>query len=111
MKDSQLSGMSDPDFQPEEQPPPQPPRPSQNQRTMSQLESDEQYARQLAEHYQSAPTGFGSRERGDPPLPRRRNQDSLKANELYDDRDRSFFDGQEPESPIWSYMLTELCYR
>jgi hypothetical protein len=63
---------------------------------MSQLESDEQYARQLAEHYQSSSTGFGSRERGDPPLPRR-NQDSLKANELYDDRDRSFFDGQQHE--------------
>lgn len=34
----------------EEQAPPQPPRP-QGQRQMSQLEADELYARQLAEHY------------------------------------------------------------
>jgi hypothetical protein len=59
---------------------------------MSQLESDEMYARQLAQHY-SGTSGFGSRGRGDPPLPTRRQGDSLKPNELYDDRDRSFFDG------------------
>jgi hypothetical protein len=88
-----VQGMSDPDFEPEEQPPPPPPRPSQTHRTMSQLESDEQYARRLAEHYESGTSGFGSRERGDPPLPRRNQDGSLKPNEMYDDRDHSFFEG------------------
>ena len=86
--------MSDPNFvaEPEERPPPRPPRPTTNPR--SQLEQDELYARQLAEHYeQSAPEGFGSRERGDPPLPRRRQDTGLKPNELYEDREHSFFDG------------------
>lgn len=40
--------MSDPSAVVEETPPPQPPRPTAN---LSQLESDEQYARQLAQHY------------------------------------------------------------
>jgi len=85
--------MSDPDFVPEEQPPAPPPRPAQGQRTMSQLESDEMYARQLAQHYQGTP-GYGSRTTGQPPLPRRRQETGLKPNELNDDRDHSFFDGQ-----------------
>ena len=47
--------MTDPDAvknepEPEEAPPPQPPRP-QGRTPMSQLEADELYARQLAEHY------------------------------------------------------------
>jgi len=85
--------MSDPDFRAEETPPPQPPRPRQPQ---SQLEADEQYARQLAQHYQSGTTGYGSRERGDPPLPKRRKDTNLKPNELYDDREHSFFDDDLP---------------
>jgi hypothetical protein len=85
--------MSDPDFQAEETPPPQPPRPSATPRT--QMEQDELYARQLAQHYhnQSAYDGYGSRQRGDPPMPRRSEETGLKPNELYDDRERSFFDG------------------
>jgi hypothetical protein len=81
--------MSDPTFV-AEQPPPQPARPQRKQ-PMSQLEADELYARQLAEHYDSAPSGFGSRGRGDPPTGRRR-ETGLKPNELYDD-DHSFWDG------------------
>lgn len=83
--------MSDPSYQ-EEQPPPQPPRKTQAQR---QLESDEQYARQLAQHYQSSAgsEGYGSRGRGDPPIPRQRKESGLKPNELYDDREHNFFDG------------------
>lgn len=45
--------MTDPDAvknEPEEVPPPQPPRP-QGRAQMSQVEADELYARQLAEHY------------------------------------------------------------
>lgn len=47
-------GMSDPDAVREPTPPPQPPRPTAprvGSTPQSQLEADEQYARQLAEHY------------------------------------------------------------
>ncbi|KAJ9644548.1 ubiquitin-binding protein cue5 [Coniosporium apollinis] len=89
-----LLSMSDPDFQQEEAPPPQPPRPTQAQR---QLESDEMYARQLAEHYQKTqgPPGYGSRERGNPPLPRQKRETGLKPNELYD-KEHSFFEDDLP---------------
>lgn len=101
--------MSDPDFQAEEAPPPQPPRPTQPR---SQLEADELYARQLAEHYDSTGgyEGFGSRSRGDPPLPRRHKDSGLKPSELYDDRDHSFFDG-ECSLTGWkrNSSLQELC--
>lgn len=83
--------MSDPNFKADETPPPQPPRPSQPR---NQLEADEMYARQLAEHYQATETqGYGSRTRGDPQLSQQRRQTGLKPNELYDDREHSFFDG------------------
>ncbi|KAF2202249.1 hypothetical protein GQ43DRAFT_316349 [Delitschia confertaspora ATCC 74209] len=90
-----LLSMSDPNFKAEEAaPPPQPPRPSQ-QRT--QLEADELYARQLAEHYQTSyQQGHGSRSRGEPPMPQRRKETGLKPNELYDDREHSFFDDDLP---------------
>lgn len=48
--------MTDPDAlknEPEETPPPQPPKP-QGRAQMSQLEADELYARQLAEHYNNS---------------------------------------------------------
>ena len=48
-----MEEMTDPDAaknEPEETPPPQPPRP-QERAQLSQLEADEAYARQLAEHY------------------------------------------------------------
>lgn len=73
--------MSDPNFKAEEAPPPQPPRP---QRT--QLEQDEIYARQLAEHYQSqgGPSGHGQNQQ-------RRQHPGQRPNEP--DREHSFFDG------------------
>lgn len=46
-----LLGMSDPDAAQREQPPARPPRPTSRQPNQSQLEADEMYARQLAEHY------------------------------------------------------------
>ncbi|TKA61683.1 hypothetical protein B0A49_09423 [Cryomyces minteri] len=99
-----LLSMSDPDFQDEEPaPPPKPPRPTQAQReSQRQLEADEMYARQLAEHYQNPrrqerPPGYGSQQRGDPPLPRRPQNTNLKPNELYDDdKEHSFFDDDLP---------------
>jgi len=90
--------MSDPDFQKEQEqaPPPRPPRPTQAQ---SQLEADEQYARQLAQHYQTEESAegygaYGSRTRGEPPLPRQQRQGNPNPNELYEDREHSFFDGR-----------------
>ena len=80
--------MSDPDFKGEEAPPPQPPRPNQPR---TQLEADEQYARQLAEHYESS--AHGSR---GPQQPRR--QTGLGQHE--DEREHSFFDGNTPSYNI-----------
>ena len=71
--------MSDPSFQAEEAPPPQPPRPQPR----SQLEQDEIYARQLAQHYQSR----------NAEAPQRRQQQPRPQ----DPEERSFFDDDLPE--------------
>ncbi|KZF25510.1 hypothetical protein L228DRAFT_265977 [Xylona heveae TC161] len=93
-----LLSMTDPDARAEPTPPPQPPRPSKTARFtstgQSQIEADEQYARQLAEHY--GHPGYGSRGWGDPPLPRRHQDSGLKPNELYDDKEHSFIDDDLP---------------
>ena len=92
--------MSDPNYKEEEAPPPQPPRPSQPR---TQLEQDELYARQLAEHYQSSGyEGYGNRGRGDPPIGHRR-ETGLKPNELYGEKEHSFFDGQSLQFPRRDY--------
>lgn len=88
--------MSDPNYV-EELPPPPPRQTRQAQPPRTQMEQDELYARQLAEHYNSAGrgyAGYGSRGRGDPHLPQRRRETGLKPNELEDDREHSFFDGK-----------------
>lgn len=86
-----ILAMSDPDFKPEEAPPARPPRPTQQQR---QLEADEHYARQLAQHFQSSDRpqrgSYDDDERG-PPLPNRPRQQRPGLGE--DDREYSFFDG------------------
>ncbi|KAL2011770.1 hypothetical protein VTN00DRAFT_4488 [Thermoascus crustaceus] len=89
-----LLGMTDPSAQ-EEIPPVKPPRPSQapTSTTQRQLEADEMYARQLAEHYN------GPRRRGPPSdyngygYPRQRRE-----SDLYDEEERehSFFDDDLP---------------
>ncbi|THZ52454.1 hypothetical protein D6C90_01109 [Aureobasidium pullulans] len=86
------SAMSDPDFKPEEAPPPRPPRPTQAQR---QLDADEQYARQLAQHFQSeSRPQRAMRDEDDrgPPLPNRPRQQQ-RPGLAEDDREYSFFDG------------------
>lgn len=92
-----IKGMSDPDAVREATPPPQPPRP-QTQRVgstpQSQLEADEQYARQLAEHYGGG-GGYGARgsSRGGPP----RQQTGLKPNQMYEEEEEhSFIDDDLP---------------
>jgi hypothetical protein len=86
-----LLGMSDPSFV-AEQPPRQPARPQQRRQPLSQLEADEQYARQLAEHYDRAPAGYGSQGRGNPSVGAR--ETGPHANEMYDN-DHSFWDGMQ----------------
>lgn len=88
--------MSDPDAQ-VDLPPMKPPRPSAATTTaQSQLEQDELYARQLAEHYdrmeehRSNPRSLRDHE---PHVPRQHRETGLKPNELYDDREHSFLDG------------------
>lgn len=82
-----------------ETPPPPPPRPAAGTGAgLSQLESDEQYARQLAEHYEQSGGGFGGA-RQSQPYARTRDpgpgESSLKPNELYD-REHSFLDDDLP---------------
>lgn len=98
-----LLGMTDPDAiaydAEDEQPPPQPPRPQHGQSHQSQLDADEAYARQLAQHYESQSAAYEARtaNRGPGSQPRQRQQQTgLKPNELYDDREHSFLDDDLP---------------
>lgn len=91
-----LLGMSDPNFKPEEAAPPQPPRPAVRQ-PQNQMEADEMYARQLADHFNSAspPSRGQARYNQREPGYRRPNQQRPPYNE--DDREPSFFDDELPE--------------
>lgn len=97
-----LLGMSDPDAiqnEPESTegpPPPQPPRPT-GQAPMSQMEADELYARQLAEHYDNvgAPEVRTTNRGPGGQQPYRRQATGLKPNEMYD-REHSFMDDDLP---------------
>ncbi|KAK5129319.1 hypothetical protein LTR08_003599 [Meristemomyces frigidus] len=93
-----LLGMSDPDFKPEEAPPPQPPRPKQRA-PQNQLEADEMYARRLADQYSNAHRGQGqshgqhSYNQRDPG----RRGPNQQRDYDEDDREHSFFDDDLPE--------------
>lgn len=85
-----LLEMTDPDAvqnEPEEQPPARPPRP-EGQAPISQLEADELYARQLAEHYDNV----GAYEARTSSL----NRDGRPRNPGDDDREHSFLDDDLP---------------
>ncbi len=93
--------MSDPDAQTDEvAPPPQPPRkptvPTSTEQ--SQLAADEQYARQLAEHYNTSATygapRSGSRGGSNPPVSGPERVNSRQYLKSEDERERSFIDGQ-----------------
>ncbi|KAL8841909.1 MAG: hypothetical protein Q9170_000782 [Blastenia crenularia] len=98
-----LLEMSDPDAQqPELPPPPQPARrpTAPTSTAQSQLAADEQYARQLAEHYNGAAAYgtpmSGSRGRQHPPTTGPQRMGSRQY-EVYDeDRERSFIDDDLP---------------
>jgi hypothetical protein len=114
-----LLEMTDPDAvkdDDDELPPPPPPRPvaaaaGPTATPLDQLEADEQYARQLAEHYENAgayEARTSSRGQGGG-MPRGRQQTGLKPNELYDDG-HSFFDDDLPvikESLRKGFMETQ----
>ncbi|KAK3344014.1 hypothetical protein B0T25DRAFT_314588 [Lasiosphaeria hispida] len=102
-----LLEMTDPDAVQQDLPPPPPPRPAAEplgptSTAQSQLEADEIYARQLAEHYENvgayeartANRGGGVPSGG---VPRGRQQTGLSPSENYDDRERSFLDDDLPE--------------
>lgn len=100
-----LLQMTDPDAaknDDSEQPPPHPPRPSQQQlplssTPMSQLEADELYARQLAEHYENvgayeARTANRTTTQG---YNQRHHHEMRSQNQDYD-REHNFFDDELP---------------
>ena len=89
--------MSDPDAVREPTPPPQPPRPQAprvGSTPQSQMEADEQYARQLAQHYGG---GWSNdpRSGGRDGVPRGRQQTGLRPNET-NEENRSFIDDDLP---------------
>ena len=91
--------MSDPNAKTEPSPPPQPPRRpvEPTSTTQSQLVADEQYARQLAEHYNGAASygapRRGSRGRQDYAFQTpKRTQTSPYGGD--DEKERSFIDGE-----------------
>lgn len=90
-----LLGMTDPNaaVEVEAPAPPQPPRPARGGANMSQLEADELYARQLAQHYDASQQLNTSRSGGRNPS---RGQ-NLRPNELRDDDENySFIDDELP---------------
>jgi hypothetical protein len=74
--------MTDPEAAKNEAPPPQPPRPQQGR---SQLEADERYARQLAQHYDNV----GAYEQ-------RTSNNAARGQGFDDDREHSFIDDDLP---------------
>ncbi|KAL7623982.1 ubiquitin-binding protein cue5 [Parahypoxylon ruwenzoriense] len=95
-----LLGMSDPDAVQNEPirdpaPPPQPPRPTGARSPMSQMEADELYARQLAQHYDSVGAYEARTMNRSPGGQYQRQATGLKPNEMYD-REHSFIDDDLP---------------
>ncbi|KAH1763800.1 ubiquitin-binding protein cue5 [Aspergillus fumigatus] len=80
-----LLGMTDPNAQQEDIAPPKPPRPSAAQR---QLEADELYARQLAEHY--------NRRAPQPRWDESRRDRARRGSDQSEEREYSFFDDDLP---------------
>ncbi|KAI0441256.1 hypothetical protein F4803DRAFT_523887 [Xylaria telfairii] len=94
-----LLGMSDPDAVQndpprESAPPPKPPRPT-NRTPLSQMEADELYARQLAEHYDNVGAYEARTMNHGPGGQPRRQATGLRPNEMYD-REHNFIDDDLP---------------
>ncbi|KAK5631283.1 hypothetical protein RRF57_006997 [Xylaria bambusicola] len=94
-----LLGMSDPDAVQNEPsreaaPPPKPPRPA-NRTALTQMEADELYARQLAEHYDNVGAYEARTMNRGPGGQPHRQATGLKPNEMYD-REHNFIDDDLP---------------
>ncbi|KAJ5777189.1 Ubiquitin system component Cue [Penicillium odoratum] len=85
-----LLGMTDPTAQEDMAPPPKPPRPTATSTGRSQLEADEQYARQLADHYNSG------RRRQDPGWQNDPRYHQPRGSEDSEEKEYSFFDDDLP---------------
>ena len=79
---------------PDEVPPPQPPRPRGQQQPMSQLEADERYARQLAEHYDNV--GNYEQRTSSRQQPSARSRQATGQDWGDEDREHSFLDDDLP---------------
>jgi len=97
-----LLEMTDPDAAQKDLPPPPPPRPvaqpvGPTSTAHAQLRADEEYARRLAEHFDSV-GAYEARTSNNRPYggPRGRQQTGLRPNEPYDDREHSFIDDDLP---------------
>ncbi|KAK4189979.1 hypothetical protein QBC35DRAFT_491646 [Podospora australis] len=101
-----LLEMTDPDAVVQEQPPPQPPRPvaapaGPTSTAQEQLEADERYARQLAEHfenvgsYEARTSNRGNGGGRGAPMPRGRQQTGLNP-QTQEEREHSFLDDDLP---------------
>ncbi|KAF9870134.1 CUE domain-containing protein [Colletotrichum karsti] len=94
-----LLEMTDPDAarnEPEdENPPPQPPRPAATAQ-LSQLEADELYARQLAEHFDNVGNYEARTSNRSPGGRVRRQQTGLEPRPNAEDREHNFFDDELP---------------
>jgi len=112
-----LLEMTDPDAAQEEAPPPPPPRPraapvGPTSTAQSQLEADEEYARRLAEHYDSVGAyeqrtasnrNYGASRGG-------QQATGLRPDQLRDDREHSFLDDDLPvikESLLKGFVETQ----
>ncbi|KAL2155323.1 hypothetical protein VTH82DRAFT_64 [Thermothelomyces myriococcoides] len=95
-----LLEMTDPEAAEREQPPPRPPRPAADpagptSSGLSQLEADELYARQLAEHYENV-GAYEARTANRAHQLRSRRQPDLGPYDDPDDREHSFLDDDLP---------------
>ncbi|TQN75153.1 CUE domain-containing protein 5 [Colletotrichum shisoi] len=94
-----LLEMTDPDAAQnetsDEQPPPQPPRP-QGGAQLSQLEADELYARQLAEHFDNVGSYEARTSNRSPGGRVRRQQTGLEPRPNAEDRESNFFEDELP---------------
>ncbi|KAK4162271.1 hypothetical protein QBC43DRAFT_322159 [Cladorrhinum sp. PSN259] len=99
-----LLEMTDPEAAEQDVPPPPPPRPTAapvgpTSTDRAQLEADERYARQLAEHFENVgayESRTSNRGYGGAPAPRGRQQTGIRPPSSDDDREHSFLDDDLP---------------
>ncbi len=96
-----LLEMTDPDAVQNDLPPPPPPRPvaepvGPTSTAQSQLEADEEYARRLAQHYESVGAYEARTSNRGAGVPRGRQQTGLRPDDSNEEREHSFLDDDLP---------------